>query len=71
MWPAGGTESQDDLTIITWGNGAYLSRQAQHTLATTYGVRANVLDLRWIAPLPVADMLTAAHQVKARGAKVY
>ncbi len=53
-------DEADDLTIITWGNGSYLSRQAQRTLAAVHGIRATVLDLRWIAPLPVADMLAAA-----------
>jgi len=59
VW-ASGSDNADDVTIITWGNGAYLSRQAQQTLASEHGVRAKVLDLRWIAPLPVTDMLDAA-----------
>jgi 2-oxoisovalerate dehydrogenase E1 component len=59
VWPTE-NDRPDDLTIITWGNGAYLSRQAQHTLSAEHGVRAKVLDLRWIAPLPVEDMLNAA-----------
>ena len=49
-----------DLAIVTYGNGAYLSRQAQHDLAAQHGVDARIIDLRWLAPLPVEAMLAAA-----------
>ena len=48
-----------DLTIVTWGNGLYLSARVAHTLAGR-GVEARVLDLRWLAPLPVEDILREA-----------
>lgn len=45
-----------DLAIVTYGNGHYLSRQAQARLADR-GIAARVIDLRWLAPLdPVAVM---------------
>lgn len=47
-----------DLAIVTYGNGHYLSRQAQHDLAAQ-GVDARVIDLRWLAPLPEAALLEA------------
>lgn len=47
-----------DLAIVTYGNGHYLSRQAQHDLAAK-GIAARVIDLRWLAPLPQAAMLAA------------
>ncbi len=47
-----------DLAIVTYGNGHYLSRQAQADLAQD-GVNARVIDLRWLAPLPT-DALIAA-----------
>ncbi len=47
-----------DLAIVTYGNGHYLSRQAQHDLAQK-GVNVRVIDLRWLAPLPVSTMLKA------------
>ncbi|MFK7920211.1 MAG: thiamine pyrophosphate-dependent enzyme [Ilumatobacter sp.] len=50
----------DDLTIITFGNGVWLSLRAQRRLHRDHGVRARVVDLRWIAPLPLDDVLTAA-----------
>jgi 2-oxoisovalerate dehydrogenase E1 component len=49
-----------DVTMITWANGTYLGRRAQRRLETDHGVRCTVVDLRWIAPMPVDDMLAAA-----------
>lgn len=47
-----------DIAIVTYGNGHYLSRQAQHDLATQ-GVQARVINLRWIAPLPEEALVEA------------
>jgi 2-oxoisovalerate dehydrogenase E1 component len=47
-----------DLAIITYGNGHYLSRQAQARLEAD-GIRTRVIDLRWLAPLPVDAMIEA------------
>ena len=49
-----------DATIVTWGNGVWMSLRAQRRLAEEHGVQTRVLDLRWLAPLPVADLLAAA-----------
>ena len=43
-----------DLAIVTYGNGAYLSRQALSELPG-----ARVIDLRWLAPLPEEALLAA------------
>ncbi len=40
-----------DLTIITYGNGTFYSRQATDVLVKKYGKRVKVIDLRWIAPV--------------------
>ncbi|HVU77595.1 MAG TPA: thiamine pyrophosphate-dependent enzyme [Gaiellaceae bacterium] len=48
-----------DLTILTWGNGLWLSLRAARTLRER-GVDARVVDLRWLAPLPVDDLLREA-----------
>ncbi len=48
-----------DLTIVTWANGLFLSLRAQRRLAEA-GVDARVVDLRWLAPLPVEDLLRDA-----------
>jgi 2-oxoisovalerate dehydrogenase E1 component len=47
-------EDATDLAILTYGNGVRLSLRAARTLETEYGIRARVLDLRWLNPLPVA-----------------
>jgi 2-oxoisovalerate dehydrogenase E1 component len=48
-----------DLTLVTFGNGLPMSlRTASRLEAEGVGVR--VLDLRWLAPLPVSDLLEAA-----------
>lgn len=48
-----------DLTILTFGNGLRMSLRVARRLARS-GITARVVDLRWLAPLPVEDMLGAA-----------
>jgi 2-oxoisovalerate dehydrogenase E1 component len=48
-----------DLTLVTFGNGVPMSLRVARRLAET-GVGARVLDLRWLAPLPVDDLLREA-----------
>ena len=48
-----------DLTILTWGNGLFMSLRAARTLGER-GVSARVVDLRWLAPLPLDDVLREA-----------
>jgi 2-oxoisovalerate dehydrogenase E1 component len=49
----------DDLTIVTWGNGLYMSlRVARRLRAQSIGAR--VIDLRWLAPLPLDEVLRGA-----------
>ncbi|MEC9323595.1 MAG: transketolase C-terminal domain-containing protein, partial [Actinomycetota bacterium] len=45
-----------DLTIMTFGNGLRMSLRVARRLAER-GIAARVVDLRWLAPLPVTDML--------------
>jgi 2-oxoisovalerate dehydrogenase E1 component len=47
-----------DLAIVTFGNGTYLSRQAEARLAAD-GVKARVIDLRWLSPLPEEALVAA------------
>ncbi|MCA8867901.1 MAG: MFS transporter [Rhodobacteraceae bacterium] len=46
-----------DLAIVTYGNGTYLSCQAQKQLAEQHGIKARIIDMRWLAPLPQAEIL--------------
>jgi 2-oxoisovalerate dehydrogenase E1 component len=48
-----------DLTMITFGNGLRMSLRVARRLAGQ-GIGVRVVDLRWLAPLPVADMLREA-----------
>ena len=46
------------IAILTFGNGAYLSRQAQKRLSAD-GIDARVIDIRWLSPLPEANIVEA------------
>jgi 2-oxoisovalerate dehydrogenase E1 component len=48
-----------DLTIVTFGNGLRMCLRAARRLYAD-GIRCRVLDLRWLAPLPAADILREA-----------
>lgn len=52
-----------DLAIVTYGNGRYLSTQAQAELAV-HGVKTRIVDLRWLAPLPETALLEAVEDCK-------
>jgi 2-oxoisovalerate dehydrogenase E1 component len=45
-----------DLTIVTWANGLRMALRVVRRL----GLSARVVDLRWLAPLPVEDILREA-----------
>ena len=47
-----------DLAILTYGNGVYLSRQAEQELAEQ-GIKARIIDLRWLSPLPKEAIVQA------------
>jgi 2-oxoisovalerate dehydrogenase E1 component len=48
-----------DLTILTFGNGLLMSLRVARRLQRR-DIAARVVDLRWLAPLPVEDMLREA-----------
>jgi 2-oxoisovalerate dehydrogenase E1 component len=48
-----------DLTIVTFGNGLRMSLRVANRLAAQ-GVSCRVVDLRWLSPLPVGDLLREA-----------
>jgi 2-oxoisovalerate dehydrogenase E1 component len=48
--------SGEDLTILTFGNGVRMSLRAAARLAGS-GIGTRVVDLRWLAPLPIADII--------------
>ncbi len=48
-----------DLCIISYGNGYYLSRQAAQRLEKEHSIQSTLIDLRWLAPLDAKRLATA------------
>src|SRR3546814_19675192 len=57
-----------DLAIVSYGNGYYLSRQAEKILADD-GVKARVIDLRWLGPVDEDALLAAVRSEERRVGK--
>jgi 2-oxoisovalerate dehydrogenase E1 component len=53
-----GVDGDGPLAILTYGNGRYLSTQAAADLKAE-GIETRIIDLRWLAPLPVEGILAA------------
>ena len=54
-----------NVLIVSYANGLRLSLQAQRQLAERHGVRARVLDLRWLNPLPTEALRQHASHAPA------
>ncbi len=52
----------DDVLVVTWGNGRFLAQRAAERLAAD-GVQCRILDLRWLAPLPVDEIVRHATSI--------
>jgi 2-oxoisovalerate dehydrogenase E1 component len=48
-----------DLTMLTFGNGLRMSLRVARRLDAV-GISTRIVDLRWLAPLPVEDMIREA-----------
>ena len=48
----------EELAIVTYGNGTYLSRRAAKQLQAQ-GVKSRIIDMRWLAPLPMDAVIEA------------
>ncbi|HSF26245.1 MAG TPA: thiamine pyrophosphate-dependent enzyme [Actinomycetes bacterium] len=48
-----------DLTLVSYANGLFMSLRVAARLEAA-GLRCRVVDLRWLAPLPVQDLLREA-----------
>jgi 2-oxoisovalerate dehydrogenase E1 component len=51
-----------DLAIVSFANGYYLSRQALSQIEKQ-GVKARVIDIRWLSPLPREALVAATKDV--------
>ena len=50
-----------DVLIVSWANGLAMSLQAASQLASE-GISCGVFDLRWLAPLPIQQLLAHASE---------
>jgi 2-oxoisovalerate dehydrogenase E1 component len=46
-----------DLTIITYGNGVFYSKQAAKILEDKHKVKTKIIDMRWMAPIDKEKLL--------------
>ncbi len=53
-----------DLCIVTYGNGYFLSRQAEAVLKAEHGLNIRIVDLRWLHPLNEGAIIDAAADCK-------
>ncbi len=54
-------DGDDDLLIVTYGNGLWMSLRCQERLRRE-GIRARVLDMRWMAPMPMEQIRQHARE---------
>jgi len=60
-YPAPAGAGREDITLVTFGNGVPMSLRVAAMLAGS-GIGARVFDLRWLAPLPSAELLAEAER---------
>lgn len=51
-----------DVLVVSWANGLYMSLRVAARLAGE-GIDCRVLDLRWLAPLPIDDVVAQAADI--------
>ena len=59
--PGAPVAGREDITLVTFGNGVPMSLRVAARLAAE-GIGARVFDLRWLAPLPAAELLAEAER---------
>ncbi len=57
-------ERPPDLAIVTYGNGYYLSRQAEKVLSQEHSLNVKIIDLRWVAPLNKAKLCEELREIQ-------
>ena len=55
-----GMEGEGDFLLVSYANGFRMSLQAQRRLREEFGIQVQVLDLRWLNPLPFEAVARAA-----------
>jgi 2-oxoisovalerate dehydrogenase E1 component len=64
VYPAKHEVKAPDIVVFTYGNGVPMSLRTAKELETR-GIHARVIDLRWLAPLPVDAIRAEARDAKA------
>ena len=59
----GQADADADVLLVSYANGLRISLQAARRLADEHGVRARVIDLRWLNPLPLEAIRAHATEV--------
>jgi 2-oxoisovalerate dehydrogenase E1 component len=54
----------EEIAIVTYGNGYYLSCKVQKELEDQ-GIKSKVIDIRWLAPLPEQALIAATQNCKS------
>ena len=54
-----------DVALVSYANGVRLCLRAARTLEREHGIRARVLDLRWLNPLPIDAVAAHAAECSA------
>lgn len=60
-----GLHGDGEILIVTYANGVRMSLQAARTLEQEHGMKARILDLRWLNPLPWPALERAAADARA------
>ncbi len=58
-------EDHSDVLLVSYANGLLMSLRAARRLREEFGIRARVLDLRWLNPLPQRAILEHASDCAA------
>jgi 2-oxoisovalerate dehydrogenase E1 component len=61
----GDADADADILLVSYANGLRLSLQAARRLAAEHRLRARVMDLRWLNPLPTEVIRSHAAEVGA------
>jgi 2-oxoisovalerate dehydrogenase E1 component len=60
-----GLHGEGDVLLVSYANGLRMSLQAQRILERDHGLKTQVLDVRWISPLPLDEIARAAEGKRA------
>ncbi len=58
------TPGEEDCVVLTYGNGVYLTHQALPAIQKKTGKTPRIIDLHWLAPLPLEALLRACKQAQ-------